>query len=98
MKRYKVTEEFHDWLAYRGSPFAVGMTSPWGVVAGEDVKYMLYLTCDCPVCGGTGIAEYRGHQTREYCGCDTPFGYYLELPDDKTFEDLFKELGVIEDV
>ena len=98
MKRYKITEEFSDWLAYRGSPFTIGMTAPWGVVALENVKYMLYVTCDCPVCNGTGIAAYYKDRTVEFCGCTLPYEFYLEMPDDKTFEDLFKELEVIEDV
>ena len=97
MKRYKITEEFSDWLAYHGSPHTVGMSTPWGVVALENVKYMLHVTCDCPVCGGTGIG-YSRDKAREYCGCNVPFETHLEMPDDKTFEDLFKELGAVEDV
>jgi len=98
MKRYKITKEFSEWLAYRGSPFTVGMVTPWGVVAGEDAKYTLYITCDCPICGGTGVAKYQEYRAVEICECNIGFEEYLEIPDDKTFEDLFKELGVIEDV
>lgn len=98
MKRYKVTEEFSDWLSYRGSPFTVGISTPWGVAAGEGAKYMLRDTCACPVCHGTGIAKYHEDRTVDTCECGIPFEFYLEMPDDKTFEDLFKELGVVEDV
>jgi len=98
MKRYKITKEFSDWLVHCGAPSTIGIIAPRGTIIGEKVKYLLRVTCDCSVCGGTGIAKSYEGRTVEVCECNTPFEFYLDIPDNKTFEDLFKELGAVEDV